>query len=135
MPPDRPRLWESVKRALGGAPTEPVPTPDDLPFLSSEDADAASPPAPVRLPPEDLGFPAAAPPEPPARAESAPPEAPPEPSHGIPEPEPPAPEAASPPGPQGPRLARGLASFSRRNADREKKFRHILSDGDTAKKK
>ena len=131
MPPDRPRLWESVKRALGGAPTEPVPTPDDLPFLSSEDADAASPPAPVRPPPEDLGFPAA-PPETPATLEFAPPEAAPEPSHGIPEPEPPAPEAGSA---RGPRLARGLASFSRRNADREKKFRHILSDGDSGKKK
>lgn len=34
------------------------------------------------------------------------------------------------------RLARGLASFSRYNPDREKKFRHILSDegGSTPKK-
>ncbi|MEO8347658.1 MAG: hypothetical protein ABI610_02005 [Acidobacteriota bacterium] len=38
-----------------------------------------------------------------------------------------APEAGSP---RSARLARGLASFSRDNADREKKFRHILSDGD-----
>jgi len=43
-------------------------------------------------------------------------------------PPPPAPEAG---GPRSARLARGLASFSRDNADREKKFRHILSDGDT----
>jgi hypothetical protein len=45
----------------------------------------------------------------------------------LPTPPPPAPEAGAP---RSTRLARGLASFSRDNADREKKFRHILSDGD-----
>jgi hypothetical protein len=39
------------------------------------------------------------------------------------------------PEPRVPRLARGLASFSRDNANREKKFRHILSDGDPDRKK
>ncbi len=43
-----------------------------------------------------------------------------------------APEAGSP---RSSRLARGLASFSLNNADREKKFRHILSDGDAVGKK
>jgi hypothetical protein len=55
------------------------------------------------------------------------------PRESVPEtsPAPPAAEAPS----RAPRLARGLASFSRQNADREKKFRHILSDGDPGKKK
>jgi hypothetical protein len=36
---------------------------------------------------------------------------------------------------RAPRLARGLASFSRDNADRERKFRHILSDEGAGKSK
>jgi hypothetical protein len=34
-----------------------------------------------------------------------------------------------------PRLARGLASFSRSNADREKKFAHLLHDDPSGEKK
>jgi len=44
---------------------------------------------------------------------------------------------SEPVAPRPERLARGLASFSRDNADRERKFRHILSDdeeGGAAKK-
>ena len=121
MPPDRPRLWESVKRALGGAPTEGPAEPEparDLspPFLPEEDPVPLSP-APVPARPEAASAPLDA--EPVTHSVST------EPTRS----------AAEPPAPRGPRLARGLASFSRANADREKKFRHILSDGDPEKKK
>jgi hypothetical protein len=49
----------------------------------------------------------------------------------------PPPPPASPPvePPETPRLARGLASFSKSNADREKKFAHLLRDDAPADKK
>jgi hypothetical protein len=37
--------------------------------------------------------------------------------------------------PQAERLARGLASFSRRNPEREKKFAHLLHDAPSDEKK
>jgi hypothetical protein len=37
--------------------------------------------------------------------------------------------ATAPPPASGGRLARGLASFSRDNAEREKKYAHLLRDG------
>jgi hypothetical protein len=43
-----------------------------------------------------------------------------------------APETAD--APDRPRLARGLASFSRSNADREKKFAHLLRDDSPGQK-
>ena len=121
MPPDRPRLWDSVKRALGGAsaesPTEPELARDQAPpFLPAEELVDISP-APVPASREVASAPLDA--EPVSQPVST-------------EPTPAAPEL---PAPRGPRLARGLASFSRANADREKKFRHILSDGDPDRKK
>jgi len=121
VPPDRPRLWDSVKRALGGAPaespTEPAPARDFVPpFLPADDsvADARTP---VSAQAEEVAaLPRAEPVSQPVSTE----------------PPSPAPELAAS---RGPRLARGLASFSRHNADREKRFRHILSDGDPGKKK
>lgn len=52
----------------------------------------------------------------------------------------PLPVADSPPEPARaaggrPRLARGLASFSRSNSDREKKFAHLLHDDPSGEKK
>jgi hypothetical protein len=47
---------------------------------------------------------------------------------GAPESTPVSPEDSSEPPIGAPRLARGLASFSRRNAEREKKFAHLLRD-------
>jgi hypothetical protein len=86
---------------------------------------------PPFLPPEDSVPLAPAPPSTQAEETPAPPDGEPvgQPVFTAP---PPAPEV---PAPRAPRLARGLASFSRDNADREKKFRHILSDGDSGKKK
>ncbi|MDQ5857303.1 MAG: hypothetical protein M3542_03370 [Acidobacteriota bacterium] len=123
MPRDRPRLWESFKRALGTSPRENASDPaagqrstDLPPFLSPDetpDVPRSAGSAPVRAQAEPTervveridAIVADAPDEAPT----------------------PAPEAGAP---QSARLARGLASFSRDNADREKKFRHILSDGD-----
>jgi hypothetical protein len=121
VPPDRPRLWESVRRALGGAPTESPAEPEPggnlaPPFLPDEEPVTIQPaPVPAR-PVEASAAPAAEAVSPPVSTE-------------------PPPAASEAPAPRGPRLARGLASFSRANADREKKFRHILSDGDPEKKK
>ena len=137
MPPDRPRLWDSFKRALGGSPRADDPEPETAgpstyapPFLPpDEPSDVLPDGEPSKAPPK---------PEPPApapeRAAKVPdpavaavPEDRPAPEH------PPRPPEAEDPRPA--RLARGLASFSRDNADRGKKFRHILSDGDSGKKK
>jgi hypothetical protein len=139
VPPDRPRLWESFKRALGGS------SPDEL--------------EPEKARPSDYALPFLAPDEPPenvavAEASSVPPQSEPVSRVALPEPvrgsggvaalpgdRPPPPEPTAPTSalesedPRSPRLARGLASFSRHNADREKKFRHILSDESGGKSK
>jgi len=46
-----------------------------------------------------------------------------------------APQEGEASGPQAARLARGLASFSRRNSEREKKFAHLLHDAPSDEKK
>lgn len=137
MPPDRPRLWDSFKRALGGSPRPDDGDPETVrpsgyapPFLAPDDPPEAPPagkpleapqkpeqPAPAaEIAAKEIGATVASPPG--HRPAPAPP-----------------PPAREPEDPRPARLARGLASFSRHNADREKKFRHILSDGDTGKKK
>ncbi len=130
MPRDRPRLWESFKRALGGPPPVNAPEPKVAarqrnlapPFLAADEA-VALPPA---TPPPVLAQtdPIVGTLEASARENEAT-------AHEVredpPTPLPPAPETAAP---RSARLARGLASFSSDNADREKKYRHILSDGD-----
>ena len=123
----RPSLWESLKRALvGSAPSEPATgTPGALsaqirpdvdatpPFLAETEPDAESllaPPIPKPdLLPEESRTPAEAPI---SAAEEG--------------------EASAP---QAARLARGLASFSRRNPEREKKFAHLLHDVPSDEKK
>jgi hypothetical protein len=119
VPRDRPPgIWESLKRALAGVEARPDPPP--TPQLP-ERPDVTPEPAPLL---------------------SAPPFLPPEPedadairrSETLPE-NPPVPPAMSVPPPEGPRLARGLASFSRSNADREKKFAHLLHDDAPGEKK
>ena len=116
VPRDRPPgIWESLKRALGGAGVEPRPEPPSPPevahapeVVSKVDADSTVPP--FLLPDPELSEPAVSLPPPP-------PTSPPDES------------------PEGPRLARGLASFSKSNADREKKFAHLLRDDAPADKK
>ena len=117
VPRDRPPgIWESLKRALAGAGPQPDPPspperPDPLEVEPIVKADSSAPP--FLLPDPELSEPPAPPP-----VSLAPP--------------PPSP-AAQPP--ESPRLARGLASFSKSNADREKKFAHLLHDDAPADKK
>jgi len=135
VPRDRPRLWESFKRALGFPrenASEPEiaqpPTDEAPPFLALDETSGVPPAAesaPVRAQTDPIV------PAPEAGAEeidATVAEAP----DGRPTPAPPAPEVAAP---RSARLARGLASFSRDNADRGKKFRHILDDGDAGGRK
>ena len=115
MPRDRPPgIWESLKRALGGAGVEP-PSPPEVTHapdvVSNVDADSSAPP--FLLPDPEPSEPPAPP------AVSLPP--------------PPTSQPVEPPGSPG--LARGLASFSKSNADREKKFAHLLRDDAPADKK
>jgi hypothetical protein len=153
--PRKPGLWESFKRALGNSPPEasspgdrlgpprPEPTPpiaprshspsrlpatsipdpppstagqpglpeidSDVPFLVEDPA--AEPIPSVRSGPDDVR-------DRTILMENA----------GAPEAIPVLPEDSSEPPIGAPRLARGLASFSRRNAEREKKFAHLLRD-------
>jgi hypothetical protein len=157
----KPGLWETLKRALGTPPAaEPAPLPM-VPHVAEPRAPAAlprpaaaasfhppaSPPAaPPRVEPsppapvveiaveaglvevaagvpflEDLPVPSPPPVEAPAALPSDP-----DPPTGIP------PAGASETAPAAPRLARGLASFSRDNAEREKKFAHLLRDSGAA---
>ncbi|HZI67790.1 MAG TPA: hypothetical protein VFF17_14615, partial [Thermoanaerobaculia bacterium] len=131
MPRDRPRLWESFKRALGGPSPSNEPEPDGKathpgyapPFLPPDEPaggvlpGVGSSPLP---PPVDRNPPAA---EPPSAGRSVPMV-----SGSADELSGSTPAPSASEVPRSPRLARGLASFSRDNADREKKFRHILSD-------
>jgi hypothetical protein len=149
--PRKPGLWESFKRALGNVPPEapspgdrlgpprPAPTPSIAPRSHSPSAlPATSIPDP---PPSTAGRPIdadvpflvedpAAEPIPSVRSE---PEAGrdrtvPTENTGTPGTTPVSPEDSPAPPIGAPRLARGLASFSRRNAEREKKFAHLLRD-------
>jgi hypothetical protein len=102
VPRDRPPgIWESLKRALGGAGVEP-PSPPEITHapdvVSKVDADSSEPSGPLAPPAVSLP----PPPPPPTSLPVEPPES--------------------------PHLARGLASFSKSNADREKKFAHLLRD-------
>lgn len=137
MPPDRPRLWDSLKRALAGSPRADDPDPESArpsayapPFLAPDEPPEVVPDGePSKAPPKSE--PAAPAPERAAEGVETTVAAVPE---GRPDPAP-APRAPEAEEPRPARLARGLASFSRENADRGKKYRHILSDGDTGKKK
>ncbi|HEV8608957.1 MAG TPA: hypothetical protein VGS98_02655 [Thermoanaerobaculia bacterium] len=152
--PRKPGLWESFKRALGSAPPEastsgepaspaapgpPLPAaPLSATPTRSEETRVAPDPADDRMPadaaaaplhPDELAFDVPfledLPPEP-----LAPPVPPQSPAEASKPHEPPT--AASPAdsseSPAPPPLARGLASFSRDNALREKKFAHLLRD-------
>jgi hypothetical protein len=123
MPRDRPPgIWKSLKRALGGAEPRPDPPPPrELPERPqvTPDADAVLSAPPFLLPdPEGSDDPVVASVLP-AREEP-----------------PTVPASASEPADASgrPRLARGLASFSRSNADREKKFAHLLHDDTSGEK-
>ena len=122
MPRDRPPgIWKSLKRALAGAETPPDPPPPpqllERPQVTP-DADAVLSAPPFLLPdPEGSDDSVAAIPA----ADEQPPTVPASAS-----------EPADAPG--RPRLARGLASFSRSNADREKKFAHLLHDDTSGEK-
>jgi hypothetical protein len=139
VPPDRPRLWESFKRALAGSPPSDEAEPEKarpsdyaLPFLAPDEPPEVVPTAEASsIPPQSEPV---SPVAPPAARESGV-EAAAAPGERLPVPEPPAVSAPESEDPGPPRLARGLASFSRHNADREKKFRHILSDEGAGKSK
>jgi hypothetical protein len=127
----------AVQRTPGGSGDRKVPREDysDRLLAPGIAAEKAAPPlvpgAPIPIEPVSLG-----PPRPdPIRSEpaevtpsvlAAPPEpvlaAPPEPAPATLPPESAATSA------KAPRLARGLASFSRQNPEREKKFAHLLRD-------
>jgi len=135
VPPDRPRLWQSFKRALGGSPrsdeAEPeIARPSDyaLPFLAPDEPPEVVPTAEASL--QEHVSPVA-----PSAAKESGVEAAAVPGERLPLPEPPAVSALESEDPRPPRLARGLASFSRHNADREKKFRHLLTDEGGGKSK
>jgi hypothetical protein len=120
VPRDRPPgIWESLKRALAGAEPRPdPPRPPERPKVTPE-ADAISS-APQFLLPDDAPAVADPPVLPPAREQP--------PTFPVSQPEPSDSTGR-------PRLARGLASFSRSNADREKKFAHLLHDDPSGEKK
>ena len=136
MPPDRPRLWDSLKRALAGSPRADDLDPESArpstyapPFLAPDEPPDVLPDGESSKPPPKSEPPAPAP----ERAAEVP-----DPTVAAPESRPdpaPPPRAPESEDPRPARLARGLASFSRENADRGKKYRHILSDGESGKKK
>lgn len=147
----KPGLWETLKRALGTAPAAEPGTAQPVVRDAPEPRAPAAPPRPAAPQPaapppvESAAAPAlsrasavepvleevaaaipflddlsvASPP--PVESPPSTPLAPPPPPEIAP---PGAPERA----PAPPRLARGLASFSRDNAKREKKFAHLLRD-------
>ncbi|HEX9286619.1 MAG TPA: hypothetical protein VF999_05060 [Thermoanaerobaculia bacterium] len=130
----RPSLWKSLKRALAGpAAGSPSEEPASVPRA---EPGASVPPAPA-LP--DLRE------APPFLVETEPAvEVPPEPTREAPATESPQKGAGRPSptptetgGASAPptRLARGLASFSRRNPEREKKFAHLLHDNPSDEKR
>jgi hypothetical protein len=150
-------LWHSLKRAIAGGamPAEESAAPADrsaipLPGVGPRTTDdpvadgplARPDPSPPVVPPPPLGAlggvgkvavpPAAQVPFLADTVEPASTEAPrPE---GTARPAAPAKIAESkPPDPAPPRLARGLASFSRDNARREKRFSHLLRDSPRSK--
>ena len=145
LAPEEPDPLPALQRPPGGSGDRKVPREDYSDRLlrpgiaAEESARPPVPGAPIPIEPVSLGQP---PPDP-VRSEpaevtpsvlAAPPEAvpaaPPEP---VPTASPEAPPATLPPesvaaSAKGPRLARGLASFSRQNPEREKKFAHLLRD-------
>lgn len=130
MPRDRPpRIWEKLRRALAGAeprpeplpaPTAPVPASAKPPAVSLQ-GESFVPSPPFLLDSDGDDSPASAVVTEPPRA-SPPADPPPTPAASV------AARAPVEPAAEAPRLARGLASFSRSNADREKKFAHLLHD-------
>lgn len=149
----KPGLWQSLKRALGTSVAEP-PQPErprggdhpDLPLPA-----AAPRPAPITPPlePGSTAEPAVMRSLPATNSSIAedvpfladptlPESSPGSPARIAPEAREVAPEVAvtaNSPGLPPARLARGLASFSRENAQREKKFAHLLRDAPPAAKK
>jgi len=127
VPRDRPPgIWESLKRALGGGEARP----DAEPVRPAPEPPSVLPPEESFAPPPFLAAEEPAPepsrPSPPVAARDL--RAP----NAVPRPAAAAPEPAETP--DRPRLARGLASFSRSNADREKKFAHLLRDDSPGQK-
>jgi hypothetical protein len=150
----KPGLWETLKRALGTSPEAERPSPripvrdEPAPQTPAVPARPAMPVPPALDPVEPS---AVAPAREAARVEV---------DSGVPfleegpgEEEPPAvldppvareaaesteelvpPDASLPPPPSG-RLARGLASFSRDNAEREKRYAHLLRDAGAKSRK
>lgn len=153
----KPGLWEALKRALGTPPEAERPSPpipvrrdEAAPHTPVVPARAAMPAPPVPDPVEPS---AVAPSRDAARVEvdsgvpfleegpgheEAPPAVldPPAAREMASESTEPVPPDAGPPRPAPGRLARGLASFSRDNAEREKKYAHLLRDaGSTGRKR
>jgi hypothetical protein len=124
----RPSLWKSLKRAFaGGAPARPATIAPQAPSAQILPDVNAAPPFLGEFEPAAESFPAPPP---------------------IPKPDPLPDESRIPvktpisaakegeaSGPEATRLARGLASFSRRNSEREKKFAHLLHDAPSKEKK
>ena len=119
--PRKPRAFESDEAApdaparRAGEISPNVPFLDDLPFEPPTAADVESPAVPIVAGETSSPAPVAARPTDPSDA-------------AVLTPEPSEPAQPSEPSIRGPRLARGLASFSRDNARREKKFAHLLRD-------
>lgn len=157
-PGRRTGLWESLKRALGAPAPEPsggsgaVRRADPEPPLPGMPPPRPPVPPPARVEPPVSTAPkqssAEPAPPPPAVAipgevpflsdaeEAAPPPGPPPPAPAASPSFDPSPEVPAASGtPASPRLARGLASFSKSNAEREKRFAHLIRDGDSSKKK
>jgi hypothetical protein len=135
---ERKGLWDSLRKVFGGeAPRDPEPAAtaaiDPLPVPLPAAARSDVPAAPV-APPPGVEPRISSAPEVTFLEELATPDLPPSPPI-APRREPPAEAPSSAATPGAARLARGLASFSKSNAEREKRFSHILRDGPTGKKK
>jgi hypothetical protein len=141
-------LWQSLKRALGTSAAEPRPGGDhpELPLPAATPRPASIPqpfePGPTAEPAVKHSLSAATSPiaeDVPFLAESTPREVRPDPpapiAHEEQEVVPEVTVTPDSPGLPPTRLARGLASFSRENAQREKKFAHLLRDPRPAAKK
>ena len=151
----KPGLWETLRRALGtppeaDTPSPPVPLPDEPAPRTRIAPPRPAPPAPPAPDPVEPSFVAPAREATAVEIDSAVPFLEAEPAEEEPPAVPvlpaereetasesaePVPVASQPPPASG-RLARGLASFSRDNAEREKKYAHLLRDaGSTGRKR